>query len=369
MSKQNFIIIAALIVVLTAAVFLANKQKNRNIEPIKVGLIYPLSGPAANVGEVFRNAAMLAQEDLNQRDGILGRRIELVVEDGEADPNKSIAAFTKLTTIDQTPIILTTISRVALPLIPLANEKSVLLFADIAHPKATAQGNLTLRHSNTATQEAQLVTQQLPAILDNQKQISAIGIVAMNDEYGTSYRDELETQLKTKWPSTIITSELYDPKEKDFKTIIAKVKAQNPQAVILVGFGPVFGILIKQIRELGYKGELVTSIGLTLTPDAVKIAESVLHGTWYIAYAKTEKSNAFEERYQSRFGKKSGGFGLFPYGDLELLSHTMRQTRSVDPAVVAQTIRSMGKFEATYETMHISPQGDILPPLELVQWK
>jgi branched-chain amino acid transport system substrate-binding protein len=80
-------------------------------EPVKIGVIIPLSGPAADSGQQMRNGYLTALKEIEENGWILGgREIELIFEDGKGDPSTSVAALEKLVTRDNTEIILGTIS-------------------------------------------------------------------------------------------------------------------------------------------------------------------------------------------------------------------------------------------------------------------
>ncbi len=79
--------------------------------PVKIGIIIPLSGPAADSGQQMRNGYLTALSEIEENGWILdGRKIELIFEDGKGDPTTSVAAMEKLVTRDNTEIILGTIS-------------------------------------------------------------------------------------------------------------------------------------------------------------------------------------------------------------------------------------------------------------------
>lgn len=79
--------------------------------PVKIGIIIPLSGPAADSGQQMRNGYLTALNEIEENGWILdGRKIELIFEDGKGDPTTSVAAMEKLVTRDNTEIILGTIS-------------------------------------------------------------------------------------------------------------------------------------------------------------------------------------------------------------------------------------------------------------------
>ena len=72
-------------------------------DTIKLGVIQPLSGSVAYNGTSFVNGAKIAVDEINKKGGVLGKQVELVVEDGECQPDKSVSAAQKLIQKDQVP--------------------------------------------------------------------------------------------------------------------------------------------------------------------------------------------------------------------------------------------------------------------------
>jgi len=75
-------------------------------QPIKVGLVQPLSGPVAASGSYITNGAKIAADRVNAKGGVLGRPLELVIEDNKSDPAETRNAAEKLIVRDKVPVII-----------------------------------------------------------------------------------------------------------------------------------------------------------------------------------------------------------------------------------------------------------------------
>ncbi|HSL47803.1 MAG TPA: ABC transporter substrate-binding protein, partial [Candidatus Deferrimicrobiaceae bacterium] len=91
-------------VTLTAAVALAVPAPAQ--ETVKVGVIQPLSGSVAASGNYIRMGAEIARDWINGRGGVLGRKVELLVEDNKSDPKEAASAAEKLIVRDKVPAIM-----------------------------------------------------------------------------------------------------------------------------------------------------------------------------------------------------------------------------------------------------------------------
>src|SRR5262245_4499567 len=94
--------VAALVL---AALFLAVPAGAQQAEPLKIGVIQPLSGPVAASGNYIRMGAEIARDWINAKGGVLGRQVQLLVEDNKSDPKEAATAAEKLIVKDKVPVI------------------------------------------------------------------------------------------------------------------------------------------------------------------------------------------------------------------------------------------------------------------------
>src|SRR5262245_37674737 len=94
------------VLALAMAVFLAAPAVAQQGDPIKIGVIEPLSGPVAASGNYIRMGAEIARDWINARGGVLGRPIALLIEDNKSDPKEAATAAEKLIVRDKVPVIM-----------------------------------------------------------------------------------------------------------------------------------------------------------------------------------------------------------------------------------------------------------------------
>ena len=94
------------VLALATAVFLAAPAVAQQGDPIKIGVIQPLSGPVAASGNYVRMGAEIARDWINARGGVLGRPVALLIEDNKSDPKEAATAAEKLIVRDKVPVIM-----------------------------------------------------------------------------------------------------------------------------------------------------------------------------------------------------------------------------------------------------------------------
>lgn len=354
MKKNNKIILSITMIVLVIivamiAILLLGQEPTGNIikEPIKIGLIYPLTGSLA-VAEPLMNGVILAVEEINSRGGINGRIVRLIAEDSQADSAKGISALEKLMTFDKVKYVFTTISRVALPLKPITEDNKILLFADIAHPNATSDSSLVLRHSQSVEQETVLLDRII-----SENGYKKISLLVMKDEYGIAYANLLK--------DSATDIEYVDPLATDIKVSQLKILDNNPDLIVIVGGGKIYSGAIKNLRAMGYSKDIICSLGFALVPGIMDLMKNISN-VQYLAFDDALLNDDLTERYSQRFAKDPQTFTVIGYTDIEILANAITKVGD-DPEKVAAYIKSLGTFEGRYETVTISEDGNINPPI------
>lgn len=334
----------------------------RDSQGIKIGAILPLTGSGASFGESSRNALLLAAEEINAVPA--GPRLKLLVEDGMTDPKASVTAFNRLHDMKGTRLFITSVSSVSLALAPLADQKGSLLFANASHPQVIDGRRLVLRYSNTAIDEAHVL---INFISQHNSAWSRIYIIALNDDYGRAYVHELIKAGDLHSKLNYIGKEFYDRTTTDFRTLVTKVIASTPDAVILIGFGRSMGICVRQLRELGYRGPFIASLGFILTSDAITAAGEAIRGGYLLNFTFVSELGArnFRNKYRTRYGIDPTPNAVIDYGTLHLLSQGLKEVGR-EPSKLVLYFRGLGIAHLPTGDVSISAQGDIIAPVYVI---
>jgi len=357
MKKKNIIGWVIGIVVVGILIIVPLAKQNKQPEAIKIGAILPLTGPAASFGSAMKNGILLAQKQLKKE----GLNIDIIIEDGQGDPQPSLITFRKLLNAN-TKIFITSVSGVCLSIIPAAQKEKILLFAEAAHPQITGASPLIFRHSNTASQEANIIG----SWINKNSKIKKIFILWVNDDFGLSVKNELTKILN----QSELKNESYEKNQVDFKNITARILNFKPDAVIVIGYGKSLGIAIKTLRQMNYSGEILTNLGVKITPDAAVAAGESINGIYYNDFdfnSEDEEYIKFIKEYKQMFNEKPPAWSVLEYNTLLLLGEAIKIVGK-DPAKISSYIRNKGTFKGAGEVITITPKNDLLPSLILKKW-
>jgi len=330
---------------------------------VVIGTVLPLSGPAAFLGEGTLNGLRLAEEHANVgKWGDLPFRVRILAEDGAAVPKTSIGAYRKLTDVDKARVVVTMASGVCMVLKPLAEQEGVLLFANATHPGITDDAKFTLRHSQTAGQEAKAITDSILRC-----QLAAgVAIVYENDDYGSAFAKEVRASLD-RASVKLLSEQAYERTGMDARVLAQKAIEGQPDAVVVLGVGKDLGLVIRRLREYGFAGQIYTGLGFVLIPGAAEAAGEHARGVLHTQFDFDVDNPAYRQladEYKARFGQELGATGLIAYNTVKLFCAAASGSQ-VDPKAAADRIRGRKEYRGVGEQIIISSKGDLMPAIRL----
>lgn len=289
---QNACIV--LVVVLAAMGIWRANVVTQTSEVVTIGIIAPLSGNLAFLGEGMKNAATLAEERLNQSSSSKKRTYKIIVEDDGFDTKRTASALNKLVSVDKANAVVTIASAAGNVANPFAEQNKVVHFA-IASDPTIAKGSYNFIHWTPPVEEVKVFVPELQK--RGHRRLAVFGSKIQGIQAVT---DELAKQL-VGTGIEIVYNEVHNFGVKDYRTMIAKARATKPDIYVLEEFSPELEILTKQLRDAGVK-EPITSIESFEQTEQYALFE----GSWYVNAA--DATNEFIGAYTERF-KKSPALG------------------------------------------------------------
>ena len=227
----------------------------------KIGVMYPLSGDGAAYGLPIQKATKIAFDEINDKGGIGGKKIDVVYEDSKCNPKDGNAAAQKLVNLDKVKVIIGGVcSGETLGASPITEANNVILISPSAtSPDITKAGDFVFRVAPSDAY-AGVVSSEYAF---NELQSKKAAIISETTDYAQGLRKVFKENF-VKLGGQIVSDETYNPEDTDFRTQITKVKSTNPDIIFVVPQAPAKGILlVKQIKEAGVKQQLLTAEVLT----------------------------------------------------------------------------------------------------------
>ncbi|MCL5126129.1 MAG: ABC transporter substrate-binding protein [Deltaproteobacteria bacterium] len=247
-------------------------------EPIKIGAIYSLSGPAAAIGTPTKLVTQMVVEKINKEGGINGRPIELVLGDTESDPTKAVMVVKKFINVDKVAAIIgpdrTDLGMAVKKLVEAAGVPTFMTVG--GDPVIMSGGPLgTCKWVFKSPQRSSVAVEKLYDYL-KKSNLKKVGLITAADGFGKDGKGWLE-KLAPKYGLTIVGQESFNPKDTDMTAQLTKLSSAKPDAIICWTIGPAAAIVAKNVKQLNLKEPLFQCHGIP-DPKYVELAGPAADG-------------------------------------------------------------------------------------------
>jgi branched-chain amino acid transport system substrate-binding protein len=331
-------------------------------DPIKIGEINPFSGPLAKYGIELARGHGLAVDEINAKGGLLGRQVELIQGDA-TNPQQAIATVDQLATRDNVDLFSGTyMSPVSAAASDTAQRYGRLYWETIATAQELTERGLTnfVRSGPSATSyaiEGVAAVKNLIAPAFNKKPGELkIWIEHEDLSFGTSIAQSLKKLLEDEGIKPVnVTSHSF--KAIDLNDTVLRIKQGNPDLLIEVGYVPDGNLLLRNLRDQGYK---IPGIMYLVTGDAPETLEAVgaatLEGLLVVSYPRTDVPDSYSpggqhylEAYRAKYKQEPAAtLGLTAYAGMNMLFDAVRAAGSVDMEKVHAAAAAMDKPLRSY---------------------
>jgi branched-chain amino acid transport system substrate-binding protein len=250
-------------------------------ETIKIGVIQPLSGPVAASGNYVRMGAEIARDWINGRGGVLGRQIQLLIEDNKSDPKEAATAAEKLIVRDKVPLIMGAWgSSMTLAAMPKLEEYGVPMVVETSSAATiTKRGNpWVFRISPPSEMEALGLERYLKDL-----GIKKADFLAVNTDWGRGAVAAFGDILKRSGAGVGVT-EFMDQAATDMNAQITKIKADNGDTLFLTTSVEQITLVLKQAQEQRLAMKVITTGGSSSPSQLIKQAGAAAEGSYHILF-------------------------------------------------------------------------------------
>jgi branched-chain amino acid transport system substrate-binding protein len=317
----------------------------------------PLTGSISHLGKDDENGVALAVEQANAKKITIGGQpvtFKMMSEDDQADPKTGATVAQKLVDAKVAAVIGHLNSGVSIPASEIYNKAGIPMISGSATNPA-----LTERGLKTVFRTVGRDDQQGPAIasyIAHELKAKKVAIVDDKTAYGEGIANEVEKTLKAD-KVNVVGRERTTDKETDFKAILTKIKAKNPDVVFHGGMDATGGPMLKQARELGIKAVFAFGDG-ACTDEMGKLAGSAAEGMVcsQAGLPREAASPDFVKAFNSKFGDIKQ-YAPYFYDATNAVIEAMKKADSTDPAKFTPEIFN-DNFVGATGTVQFDAKGD-----------
>jgi branched-chain amino acid transport system substrate-binding protein len=311
---------------------------------IKIGFQAPLTGPSATDGKSAQIAATMAVEDINAAGGVLGQKIELVTYDDQAKSDQAIFTANKLIGEDGVKLVVngsySASGRAAAPVFQKAGV--VMISAYGVHPDITRAGDYMFRLVHLGEPQGAATALYIGKTLG----IKKVSTITMDNDYGQATMDGF-LQASGKYGIEVLNKYSYSLKDRQFGSIVASVKRDNPDAIYATGYFFTAGPLVSQLRAAGITVPIIGSQAFD-SEKFVEIAGPAADGTYIIdSFDRDRKDEALQKffvEFKNRAGYAPEGVAAITYSAVRLMADGIQRANSADPEKVRDALVATKNF-------------------------
>jgi len=309
-------------------------------EAIKIGVITDKVGPAKPYSEPTLEGILFGAEEINRSGGVLGRKIELLIEDDQGRPDISAAMARKL--VDAGAVFILSIT-----LTPATQQQqNVTLEAKTPQMTPMNSGDtLTTQLQNPYFwQTGPLGSIQIATLLSHAraKQLKRVALITDNSDLGQLLAKFFRAGLE-KSGIQVVAEEVVSRGATTAEPQMQKIRAANPEAMFMAGvLTPENVLILRAYRQMGLKFPIHSSYNLSV-PQYMSVAKGLLNGITFVDAYDPEKPEVkkFEADYQKATGKLPYNIHGYGYDGIKMVAEAIRRAGSTDKEKIRAAMQSL----------------------------
>jgi len=345
-------------------------------ESIKVGIVLPLTGAQAKFGEIEKRSFEMAAEEINGQGGVNGKKLELLFEDDTGRPDVGRAAIEKLISRDKVPVLTGGYSSsVTQAATAVAQQFKVpFLVTTGSADDITEKGYEYIFRINPTSSE---YFNPFESLLKKVGGIKTMALLYENTQFGQSSAKDVDASAKS-MGIDVVVREGYQAGAIDFKPLLSKVKAKNPDIIYMVSYVMDAALLMVQSKELDINPKMFAGGGAGFTlPEfqqrAGAAAEYVYSATLWTEDVPYPGAREYYEKYVKRFKSETEYHGAEAYASMYVVADALKRAKSITPRDIREALAATDMMTAFGPVKFISygkkTQQNKLPTTFVVQWQ
>ena len=323
-------------------------------DTVKVGVIFPLSGGAGPQGQHISESLDAMATMINDKGGVMGRKIELHIRDDESTPAVGVSRANELIGEGVEVIIEGWNSPVTLAMQPVIARAGILDITAIskADPILSGEGNpLAIRFNSSNALDGAVIAKYIA-----DQGARRIAFLTENDAYGNGAQASIEKELDALGHEyELVAVEKFPFDQADFRVPLTTVKAADPEITVAINANEGLGMpaLIRQASRSRLPGTLVSAVG-TVAPSVIEVAGEAANGVVgadiYFPeiepFASNPANQAFVAKLQEMHDRTPDKYMALAAAALQVWAMAVEEVGSFEKEAVANRIRG-GSFEGT----------------------
>jgi branched-chain amino acid transport system substrate-binding protein len=291
----------------------------------------PLTGKQAKFGEIMKRSYEMAAEEINAKGGIKGKKLVLSFEDSSGKPETARAIVEKLIDVKKQPLIVGEYTSSCAKAVAAVAEERKTPYLVVA----SADDDITKQNYKYVFRQNQVNAHYADALVSFLKEVvkpKTMAVLYESSAFGTSGAEAMEKDAQ-KLGIKIVLKEKFETGAIDFRPVLGKVRAAQPDVIYTVSYANEAQLLMKQIKELRVDAKLFAggAAGFAIPEfidGAKEAAEYVVSATLWTPQLKYPGTKEFAEKYKAKHGDYPSYHGASAYAALFVVKDALERARS-----------------------------------------
>ncbi|MBV9390536.1 MAG: ABC transporter substrate-binding protein [Verrucomicrobia bacterium] len=341
---------------LTVGITLSIVVSSFSQDTIKIGEFGSLTGDNASFGISQNNGVQMAVEEINAGKGVLGKKIDLIVEDNQTKQGETTTIVRKLISQDRVVALIGEVaSSKSLEAAPIAQASKIPQIATAAtNPRVTQVGNYIFRVCFTDDFQAVVIAR---FVLENLHAKKIAFMTDVKQDYSVGLTNIAKNYLGQNG-GTVVKEQSYSSGDKDFRAQLTDIKSAAPDVIIITGYYPEAALIAKQARQFGIKATLVGGDGWdgsSLIPVGGKAIEGSFFSNHFSVEDKSPAVQTFVQNYKKKYGVNPDAFAALGYDAMKLLADAIERAGTTDSEKLRDAIASTKNFPGVSGSITLGP--------------
>jgi len=329
-----------------AAVFVAAACA-KSEDAIVIGEVGSMTGPEATFGQSTHKGIQLAIDEVNAKGGIKGKKLRLRSVDDQGKPEEAVSAMTSLITRDKVVAVLGEVaSKISLQMAPKAQALKVpMISPSSTNVRVTQVGDYIFRVCFIDPFQGEVMAKFA------KEKLGATQVAILRDaasDYSTGLADAF-TKTFTALGGSVVVDESYHKGDVDFRAMLTKIKAANPQAIFVPGYYNDVGLVATQARQLGIEAPLLGGDGWD-SEKLYEIGGKALEGSYFSNHYSVDdpapRIQAFVAAYKAKFaGQAPDGLAAAGYDAMGVLASALERGADTQGPALRDAIAATKDFD------------------------
>ncbi|MEK6960497.1 MAG: ABC transporter substrate-binding protein [Nanoarchaeota archaeon] len=306
--------------------------------PIRVGGTFALSGSLARIGQAEQNGILLAIEEVNEKGGVAGRRLELISDDNKGEAVPAVTSVQKMIDVDRADVIFSAFTHVTQAIAPVTNASGKVLIYHSTVPDIARKYRFTFRDYYEMTDNGILL-----ARLAGARGHTNVAYIGEASESCLRLFESFKAEGKIVGTG-VSANEEFNPDETDFRGMLLKAKEAKPDAIFFCAWRSEENVM-RQLKEVGMVNTPTYHIDARKVPlsteaDEVFIENKAVSTSYGLADEVEDRAVAsFIERYEKRFGSRPKPDALYAYDDMMFLAKAIGSCGAPEAACIDRLMK------------------------------